>query len=220
MFSCIVAGRPVNTELQTISSTQFALNIPSQPSFSHLVVFLLPGNTLSPGQAAAVYIQIPPSQDFHLLGAIANDKQSAVFKVNTASNSGSSTAVGDDVMTDEATALPVGQGESLGGPNIVLGISIEPADVVRQQLDALKKKPMTDTSGTALVPHRPQQQSPVSTKVLAQRIIGNAFNFLSSFADGSSSNPTVPLKAFRDWWTKFETKIDRDPSFLERDDQA
>lgn len=221
MFSCIVAGRPVNTELQTISPTQFAFNIPSQPPFSHLVVFLLPGNTLNPGQAAAVYIQVPPSQDFKLLGAIANDKQSAVFKVNTpGSNTSPNNAVGDDVMTDEATALPIGQGQNLSGPNIVLGISIEPADVVRQQLDALKKKPVGDASGTALVPRKPQQQLPVTTKVLAQRIIGNAFNFLSSFADGSASNPTVPLKAFQDWWTKFEKKIDLDPSFLERDDQA
>lgn len=54
-----------------------------------------------------------------------------------------------------------------------------------------------------------------TTKVLAQRIIGNAFNFLASFG-----SDTVPLKAFQDWWTKFEKKVELDPSFLEREDQG
>jgi hypothetical protein len=48
--------------------------------------------------------------------------------------------------------------------------------------------------------------------VLAQRIIGNAFNFLASFG-----SDTVPLKAFEEWWKKFERKIEADPSFLERE---
>lgn len=222
MFSCVVAGRPVNTELQTISPTQYAFSIPSQPSFSHIVVFLLPNNTLNPGSAAGVYIQIPPSQDFKLLGAVANDKQSAVFKVNTGpkqNGAASSTAYGDDVMTDEATALPVGEGPSLGGPNIVLGISIEPADSIRSQLAALKSQGADSSGGSALVRHQPQQ-SRVATKVLAQRIIENAFNFLSGFATGSSGNETVPLRSFRDWWTKFEKRIELDPSFLERQEQT
>ncbi|KAI7114770.1 hypothetical protein KC352_g34547, partial [Hortaea werneckii] len=52
-------------------------------------------------------------------------------------------------------------------------------------------------------------------KVMAQRIIGNAFNFLASFG-----SETVPLKAFQDWWTKFEKKVELDPSFLEREEQG
>jgi hypothetical protein len=65
------------------------------------------------------------------------------------------------------------------------------------------------------------QKNPITTKVLAQRIIGSAFNFLASFAESDPSNKghdVVPLKSFRDWWTKFERRIDMDPEFLERAD--
>lgn len=217
MFCCVVAGRPPNVDIQTISPTQYAFNIASQPSFSHIVVFLLPGNSLDPGTAASVYVQIPPSQEFKLLGAVANDKQSAVFKV-TSQNNASRFGVADEVMVDDATALPAGAAQHPTGASIILGISIEPVDSIRAQLNALKKSP-TDTGGTALVLHQPSAQ-PVPTKILAQRIIGNAFNFLSSFAGGSSGNEAVPLKAFQDWWAKFEKKIELDPSFLERGEQS
>jgi hypothetical protein len=50
--------------------------------------------------------------------------------------------------------------------------------------------------------------------VLAQRIIKNCYDFLTSWGTGD----TVPLKAFQAWWTKFEGKIERDPGFLERSD--
>src|SRR4051812_37289524 len=39
----IISGRPVLTEARVVSESQFAFEIPSQPSFSHMVVFLLPG---------------------------------------------------------------------------------------------------------------------------------------------------------------------------------
>ncbi|KAK4193810.1 hypothetical protein QBC35DRAFT_7066 [Podospora australis] len=83
-----------------------------------------------------------------------------------------------------------------------IGISVEPEAAVATQ--------MTSNSN-ALVPVSKTPQP--STLVLAQRIIGNAFNFLSSF----SSNDMVPLSAFTDWWKKFESKVRTDPTFLERD---
>jgi len=55
----------------------------------------------------------------------------------------------------------------------------------------------------------------VGTKVLAQRIIANAFNFLASFG-----SDVIPLKAFEEWWKKFERKVEMDPTFLERNDQT
>ncbi|PWW77679.1 hypothetical protein C7212DRAFT_342579 [Tuber magnatum] len=60
------------------------------------------------------------------------------------------------------------------------------------------------------------------TVVLARRIIQDAFNFLSSFAASGASGvgggeEMVPLKAFRDWWVKFEKKVELDPGFLERE---
>jgi protein Hikeshi len=64
-----------------------------------------------------------------------------------------------------------------------------------------------------MIPHR----APPPTKLLAQRIIKNAFNFLASFAGGSGGQEVVPLKSFQDWWTKFERRVENDPGFLERD---
>lgn len=221
MFGAIVASRPVLTDIQTISQTQFAFTIPSQPSFSHIVIFLLPGNVLPEGSAAAVYLRLPSSQDFKLLGAIANDKQSAIFKFKgsvTAGAAQSAANAGDDVMIDDVTEQPLDQSSAI--PDIVVGISIEPAENVQAQLAALRGQSAVTASqstGLELVRQQPQTAPGVSTKVLAQRIIKNAFNFLSSFAGGPGGNETVPLKAFRDWWTKFEKRIELDPGFLERE---
>lgn len=64
---------------------------------------------------------------------------------------------------------------------------------------------------------------------IAQRIAKNLFNYLGSFASanlppgivtlgGLRADATyVPLKAFEDWWNKFNRKIETDPGFLERD---
>ena len=112
-------------------------------------------------------------------------------------------------MTDEADPTSVDVAQAAGG-EIAVGISVEPAAQVEQQLSTLKSQP-TDPS-MAMVRAGAAQGAQVSTKVLAQRIIGNAFNFLASFG-----SDTVPLKAFRDWWVKFEKKVDLDPSFLERE---
>ncbi|KAF2838877.1 DUF775 domain protein [Patellaria atrata CBS 101060] len=214
MFGIVVSGRPVITEGQAVSQTQFAFSIPAVPSFSHIVVFLLPSTTLPPDTAAAVYVQLPTSTEFKLLGAIANEKQSAVFKIN---NSGASINSGfeDDAMMDEPTPTPGPNG------NVTLGISVEPVAQISVALANLKQNANAMTTINGLVKAQPGP-SPVSTKVLAQRIIGNAFNFLASFAGstGPGGQEVIPLKSFQDWWTKFEKKIDLDPSFLERADQG
>ncbi|EON60983.1 hypothetical protein W97_00193 [Coniosporium apollinis CBS 100218] len=207
MFGVIVSGRPVYTESQPVTPTSVAFALPAAPAFSHIVVFLLPGAALPPETGAAVYIQLPGSTDFRLLGAIANEKQSAIFKIN---NTGASLNAGpDDAMTDE------GAPSTGAGGSITLGISVEPAAQIATALASLKA-PAQPTTGQELA--RPQAQfgaavSPVTTKILAQRIIRNAFNFLASFG-----SETVPLKAFQEWWKKFEAKVERDPGFLERDE--
>jgi len=189
MFSIILPGRPCLTDLATLSATQFAFTFPSTPTFSHLVIFILPGNVLPPDTAAAVYLQLPNIPNFKLLGAIGNEKQSAIFKVN----------------------LPAMEASDLAGSPVTVGISIEPVAVIQSQLTALEAD--KGTASTALV------RRPPGTKVLAQRIIKNAFNFLASFAGGGpGGSEVVPLKSFQDWWVKFERRIEVDPGFLERDE--
>lgn len=216
MFGVIVSGRPVLTDAQAISQTQFAFQIPSVPSFSHIVVFLLPGTTLPDGTAAAVYAQLPGTTEFKLLGAIANEKPSAIFKVNNKAGGPAGGGLGsdDDAMIDEGQQAPV-DGNI---PPLALGISVEPGQQVAAALEQKKAQDVaaatttSATTGHELVLRG--SQNTVTTKVLAQRIIKNCFDFLTSWGTGD----TVPLKAFQAWWTKFEGKIERDPGFLERSD--
>jgi hypothetical protein len=205
-FGIIVSGRPVLTDAQIISPTQVAYQIPSSPAFSHIVVFLLPGATLPDGTAAAVYAQLPGASDFRLLGAIAPSKPSAIFKVNSASGPGDA-----DAMLDET---------STGTAPLALGISLEPAASVAAALEAQKQpsagshaesRSNAESGSHALVLHG---QGQLDQKALAQRIIKNCYDFLTSWGSGD----TVPLKAFQAWWTKFEGRMERDPGFLERSD--
>lgn len=210
MFGLIISGRPVDAQPQAITEAQYAFRIPTAPAFSHIVVFLLPGAQLPPGTAATVYVQIPPSQEFKLLGGIGPGKESAIFKVSGLKSTGLADTDGD-VMADDTMA-----NAAAAGGDIVVGVSIEPVAQVEQQLSTLASGGQpSHQSSNAIVKFNDGSGGRVTTKVLAQRIIGNAFNFLASFG-----SDTVPLKAFQDWWTKFEKKVELDPSFLEREEQS
>jgi protein Hikeshi len=209
MFGIMISGRPIDATPQQASQTEYAFRIQPNPTFHHIGVFILPGLQLPEGTAATVYVQIPPSTEFKLLGGIGPGKESAIFKVNSVKGTGP-TDVDGDVMADDSigpTDTPNMMGE------IVLGVAIEPAASVETKLSTLKTS--QSQPSTAMVRLNANPSANVTTKVLAQRIISNAFNFLASFG-----SDTVPLKAFEGWWKKFEHKIDLDPSFLERDEQG
>lgn len=233
MFSVIPANRPCITDFITISPTQFAFSFPSRPHFSHLVVFILPGQTLPPDTAAGVYVKLPGSTDFRFLGAIANEKPSAIFKVNLPAPKQQQLldiAEGLDEMTDSVTtaytpavSAQITQPEP-GTDDINLGISVEPASIIQAQLATLQSQQIR-SSGSSQSPNSPSsalamviQRPPPPTKLLAQRIIKNAFNFLASFVGGADGQEVVPLKSFQDWWAKFERRVENDPGFLERDE--
>lgn len=204
MFGLIISGRPVDAAPQAITEAQYAFRIPPAPAFSHIVVFMLPGTQLPPGTAATVFIQIPPSQEFKLLGGIGPGKESAIFKVSGLKASG----VDGDIMIDDAASNVNG---AVAG-DIVIGVSIEPEARVAAQLATLQSGGGQQSQAMVRIGANPAAGK-ATTKVLAQRIIGNAFNFLASFG-----SDTVPLKAFQDWWVKFEKKVEMDPSFLEREE--
>lgn len=217
-FGIILPSRPVLVNPTVISPTQYAFTFASAPAFSHIVAFLVPGNILPEGTLAGIYVQFPgTAPEFKLLGAIGTDKQSAIFKLSGRGTGAAGTGAADgpsqvngvieEEMSDIGGTAPSGE--------ITVGISIEPAATIITQLEALKS-----SDASALIVSRGQQGvSPLSTKVLAQRIIKNAFNFLASFAgsSGIGGQEVVPLKSFQDWWTKFERRIESDPGFLERE---
>ena len=229
MFSVVIPGRPCLTDIVAVDgqpngqATKFAFTIPLSPSFSELVVFFLPGTVLPPNTGAAIYAQLPdpttgqPS-NFRFIGALANEKPSGIFTVRSPSTGARTEAEEEDDMLDE------GGNTSAAAGVLTLGISIEEVQAIAPQLAALEAEGASsgqDGSGssTAMVTQGSgQAQRQISTKVLAQRIIGSAFNFLASFAETDKGQDVVPLKSFRDWWTKFERRIDVDPTFLERQD--
>ncbi|KAL8695733.1 MAG: hypothetical protein Q9224_003204 [Gallowayella concinna] len=226
-FGVILPSRPVITNPVTISPTQYAFSIPSSPSFNHVVVFLVPDNVLPPDTLAAVYIQFPgrPNPEFKLLGAIGNTKQTAIFKVDGGNNNpnptgGNQFGNNNSSITDEMIdADPAPNGTSADSQMIAIGISIEPSVTVEAQLASLKS-----TSTLAIANNKTGlRASPVvPTKILAQRIIKNAFNFLASFAGQTTvgGEEMVPLRSFRGWWEKFERRVENDPGFLEREGDA
>ena len=218
-FGLILPARPVLTAPIAISPTQFAFTFPSTPSFSHIIVFLLPSTTLPDGTLAGVYIQLPNSApEFKLLGALGVNKQSAIFKINADSAATNATDIPTGTSEDEMTDVDAANGAASIG-EVAVGISIEPAANISTQLETLKSA--QSSSSTALVTSRSphQRPSPLTTKVLAQRIIKNAFNFLASFAGttGVGGQEVIPLKSFQDWWAKFERRIENDPGFLEKE---
>lgn len=220
MFGLVISGRPLEAPAQ-ISETQYVFRIPSTPSFSHLTLFQLPNTALPDGAGATVWIQLPQSPDFKLLGALTPQKQSAIFKLLGVGNTGSHGGVvgQDDAMVDEAA--PAAAASAAPAGEIVLGVSLEPAAAVEQQLATLLPSAPTDPR-SALV--RQQQPTPVASgavagvspgvvKSLAQKIMRSAFDFCTSYGDGQ----TVPVKALEGWWNKYEKRLELDPSFLERE---
>lgn len=245
-FGILLPSRSVLiTPTTVISPTQYAFTFPAAPAFSHLAIFLLPGATLPLATLAGIYIQFPQQmggpQQFALLGALANEKPSAIFKIGGVSGSGdaqffdrsangsgigSSVTPAEDEMVDIQDAPPqapvINGSSSVPVPppqgDVVIGISIEPAADLNQQLAALRPPSSSSSSALILSTNR-NPPSAVPTKTLAQRIIKNAFNFLASFAGSTNAagEEVVPLKSFRDWWVKFERRLENEPGFLERE---
>lgn len=228
-FGLILPSRPVLTHPTVVSETQYAFTFSSLPTFSHLVVFLLPGTTLPEGTLAGIYMQLPGQAvpEFKLLGALATGTQSAIFQVsdNSPASLGTNNGPGlvEDEMTDlESSSKTINGATGVNAGETTVGISIEPAATIESQLQSIEAS--KTASSTAVVSTGGQQQRPttLSTKALAQRIIKNAFNFLASFAGTTTAGgqEVVPLKSFQDWWTKFERRIENDPDFLERGDDS
>ena len=133
-------------------------------------------------------MQLPGEESFNFLGAIGNEKPSALFRVT----------------------LPEA---SPAGAEVNLGISVEPTQNIQAQIAQLHQQQHLPSTPNAIA------KRPPDTRLLAQRIIKNAFNFLSSFAGNTANGiEVIPLKSFQDWWMKFERRVQNDPGFLEREE--
>ena len=101
-----------------------------------------------------------------------------------------------------------------GAGDVTVGISIEPAASIAQQLASLPQPTTASSSqpmprnddpsqqgGGALVQQQPSQ------KTIVQRIMENAFNFLASYEAGNGEI-RVPLRALREFAGKIERRAE------------
>ncbi|KAI2473553.1 hypothetical protein F4781DRAFT_137609 [Annulohypoxylon bovei var. microspora] len=204
LFGLLPAGQPLITTptsqpapqsyLFAIPHTHPSPTNPSPKPFAHLAVFLLPGVELPGGTAASIYVAMNPGALAAGSGADPN------FRF-----------LGGVGPGKESAVFRLAPGDAEG---VVIGISVEDAAGVAERIRQLHPENSTGTgAGGGGAGGRP------STQVLAQRIIQNAFNFLSGFSGkvGAEGVEVVPLKAFQEWWRKFENKVRNDPTFLERE---
>ncbi|KAI1435373.1 hypothetical protein GGR50DRAFT_694235 [Xylaria sp. CBS 124048] len=211
LFGLLPAGQPLITAPSSQPNpTSFLYLIPSTTPanpkpFAHLAIFLLPGVALPDNTAAAIYVAQNPSAlapggagsaaaNFRFLGGVGAGKESAVFKLGPSNAEG--VVIGIDIEDGASVAGRIQQ---------------------QQHQSQAQSQSQSQSQSQAVVPTS-SAAAPVSTHLLAQRIIQNAFNFLSGFSGqvGQSGVEVVPLRAFQEWWRKFEAKIKNDPGFLER----
>ncbi|KAJ2691262.1 hypothetical protein IWW39_000161 [Coemansia spiralis] len=197
MFGCIVAGRLVQTNLQQVDVNKYVFELPDAHNINHIVVFLLGTVPFEPGYAATVHL-LWPNKSWQMLGALSNDKPSAIFRLKAT------------ITPEEAASMP--------GVNAELGISIEPIEAVEQQLQQMRQQP--GASNNAMVVAQ-KQQSPSAQGALqfAERTLQSLFDYAMSFATrpdasmgafGSGAAVQVlPVKAFEDWYNNFLRKIQR-----------
>lgn len=236
LFGIIPTGLPpITIPTSAPSPTSLVYTLPAR-AYNHIAVFILPGITLPPNSAAAVYIQLSPVQaqqnggvGFKFLGAVGEGKESAIFRIRGLASGGNANGNGNGNINAEVDMDAPEDSGAAGGANageITLGISIEGAESVAAQMAALSSSssaaqgaassssPSSHSQALVVAP-----RGPPDTVVLAQRIIKNAFNFLASFSGNTSGGvEVVPLKAFEEWWRKFEARVRNDPGFLERGD--
>lgn len=194
LFGIVPAGQPPITEPTAMPEHgSFLYTLPVDKHFSHIVVFLLPNVALPDNTAAAIYLATANEVE-----AAARRAESTPFRF-----------LGGIGPGKESAVFKVGAAFDIGARGLVIGISVESAGSVNKRLQELAQQ-----KGEV---NRASPSQP-TTIVLAHRIIQNAFNFLVSFSGsaGPDGMQVVPLRAFEDWWRKFESRVRSDPGFLEK----
>ncbi|KAI5116590.1 hypothetical protein M0805_005185 [Coniferiporia weirii] len=192
MFGCVVAGRLIQTNLQQVDDTHAIFELQSASTINHICVFLLGTVPFPDGYGATVHFHWP-GKGFQLLGALSNDKPSAIFRLRGAFSTQPS-------LAHAAFQAPGAGAPPDGDANAILGISVEPFAAIQAQLATLP-------SAVA----RPA--TPAEPTVLAEKIVKHLFNFLSSFAaDGTTGASLTPdsyvqMRAVTRWYESFMSKI-------------
>lgn len=236
MFGSTISNRPV-TISQQLTPQNHAItfnNVPVKPIY-HLSVFMLPNVPFDPEYTALVYYQVQTNRsdnnqpsmelaspnEFKLLGFLNQEKQSSIFKLNPGkliTTSQQNTHQEGDIDMDMDIDLSSAAVESV---NVIIGITIEPNENALRQLESMRLSQQImnrDSASASVRASASATPSPIKFEqqellAVSNKIIGNAYNFLSSFADAYNR---VDLGKFNDWWSKFKVKMANEPDYLEK----
>ncbi|KAF6756018.1 hypothetical protein DFP72DRAFT_964694, partial [Ephemerocybe angulata] len=206
MFGCVVAGRPLQTDLTTVDATHAYFSLPHASSINHIALFLTGTVPFPAGVGASVHF-FWPGKGFQLLGMLSNDKPSAVFRVRgTFSNSSGGGGGGGGGGGSGRVFGGVGGEGDMGGMNedvtAILGLAIEPLDAIAAQLPSPNGANNATSSSTALV----KTPSLGDTVALAERIVKHLFNYVSGFS-GGQGDVLVPMSVIMKWYENFTNKL-------------
>ena len=181
MFSVVLPGRLPLAEPQQVDETHCIFPLTEASSISHVVVFMTGIQPFPPGYSATVHLNWPSASsgaaEWKLLGALRNNKPSAIFKLTS--------PTGGAGATTTAT----------------LGISIEPDALVDQQLATLGSG---ESVRALTLPAAGAADAQALALQIAPKIANNAMSYLGSFAPDSAPQ-TLPL--LQKWLKQLESKL-------------
>lgn len=203
---------------EQVEPMKFVFNVDNSTNISHVSLFILPDTPFDPNYSALVYFQIPYSPtagEFKLLGKLSPAKPSAIFRIRNNKPLPLS-QIEDDVMVDEEEEVPkIANLED----TLVIGISIEPNIQAEQLLEEERRSRSQRTitaDGNVSAPKLSAGEYAArhleETATLANKIVSNAYNYLSGFVDDDNK---VSLKVLDGWWKRFREKLQNDPKFLD-----
>ncbi|RPD55428.1 DUF775-domain-containing protein [Lentinus tigrinus ALCF2SS1-7] len=189
MFGLVVAGRPLQTNLQQIDETHALFELPAASSINHVCVCLLGTVPFPDGFGATVHF-FWPGKGFQLLGMISNEKPSAIFRLR-----GTYSAQSTNAHAIFTGAAPDG----ISDVTAFLGLSIEPLPQIMAECAALPSAVGARSNPAA------------DATLMAERIVRHLFNYLSSFVGGNPSalspDIMIPMGLIAKWYENFMGKV-------------
>jgi hypothetical protein len=214
MFGCLVAGRPVQTDLREVDETHALFELPAASTINHIAVFLLGTIPFPEGFGATVHFHWP-TKGTQLLGMLSNEKPSAIFRVRGTFDS---TSTATQSAFTSASLTPTAA--AAADVPAILGFSLEPLPQIQAQMMSIRSSTTTTAVGSSGAVATP---APDPT-LLAEKIVKNLFNYVSGFVPGGGSgsvtpNSVVPMGVIAKWYEKFLTKVKAGGiGFLEREE--
>ena len=212
MFGFIASGQLVRVDAQQVDANKFVFLVPDAGSIGHMVVFLTGAMPFGPGFAATVHFGWPKdgAMSWQLLGALSNEKPSAIFRVSgVKSSSGGGSTYDGDVMMDGEGATSNFVSPSPATAVAQIGISIEPEAVVQEQM----REKAAGAASKQLTRVGASEEAEVMT--IARKLLQHFYNYVSSFMGPNTD--AAAMRIMQDWYNTVERKVKLDPSWVRRD---